>query len=75
MCASVNFCFCLCLCVHACVSFCLAPATANSSERPADRCSRRGFARLSKHLFLLFSLFGGVGGFIFFPLSLSFGEG
>lgn len=75
VCTSVKFVFCLCRCVHACVS-CISPAsaTANSCERPADRCSRRGFACLFLCLNIYFSCFvyfGGLG--IFFSSLLGRG--
>lgn len=65
VCTFVYVCFCLWLCVY----FCLAPTTANSWERPADRCSRRGFVCLSLCLNIYFSCLVYFGGWrVFFPL-------
>lgn len=68
VCTFVYVCFCLWLCVPACVYFCLAPTTANSWERPADRCSRRGFVCLSLCLNIYFSCLVYFGGWSVFCL-------
>lgn len=77
VCTSANLCFlflplCVCVCVRQRVPFCLAPSTANSSERAADRCSTRADLHVCLMSFSLVSLFTGFGGF--FPSFFSVGK-